>query len=726
MIFSPILRTSLIFITFFCTFLHLQAQWRQLRRTEWYFPIQHVIFMNENRGALVDVSNVFQTWDNGQNWIPLFSPRDSINQYQPGFTGESPALVTNNMWLLSLDGVFACLAEDGTHKLINFRDRLANDYDDFTTFDFVGDSLVWVGTRSGMILLSHDQAQTWNEMHQFDTRINDIVFFNENIGIALLGGGLGPGNILTPTKVQITHDGGQTWQENYNLQPINFSYTIVSYAENNAWILGRYNDTWYTKNAGQTWQHAPGLPDSLQQRSIFFIDESNGWLCGENGAVMRSRDGGVSWQKITRPTANDLNEIYFIDENRGWVVGNWGFVAETKDGGDSWQWLMDAPGNILSEIHFTDENRGYAIGHKIFMQTKDGGLTWEYNFDFSGTDVEFADKNNGWLITYDEIWGTQDAGTNWQKQADYPSKNIVDLKVLDKNTAWFMAHNENSATIFRTLNSGESWIKMADIPWNLNVIEFVSLNIGWGVGDKGIIIKTEDGGQSWTKQYQGRQDIFGAFTGVDFVDESFGWAVNWGGEVFLTTDGGAVWRQTFPNNRFYTELMSVQFLNRKEGWAAGTYGVILHSTDGGETWDDSYSQEQGFWWRDIFFLNENIGWTCGLYGAIDKFERNPNGVLESSNKAVLQPVLHSVQPNPVTSQTRITYNLPKEMMVELTIFDIRGRRVQQLFIGRQGTGDHELTWNCLDKKGNSIGSGVYLVHLVTENNVFVQKMIVLH
>ena len=563
------LANTLICITFFCTANPLDAQWRQLRRAEWYFPLRHIIFANESRGVLVS-DNVFQTWDSGQNWTALFPPRDSLNQYQPVFTSVTPAIVNNNFWLLSRDGIFAKLATDGNYELINLNDRLAINYDVFTSFDFTGDSTIWLGTRSGNLLLSHDQAQSWDEIYQFDGRMRDLIFFNENEGVVLIGGGIGQWNVLYPTKVQITHDGGQTWHENFILQPENFSWTINSFGENRAWILGRYNDTWYTHDAGQTWQHAAGLPDSLQQRSIFFVDERNGWLCGENGAVLRSRDGGATWQEVTRPTANDLNEIYFIDENHGGVAGNWGLMAETKDGGDSWQWLIEAPGNILSEIHFTDENNGYVIGHKIFMRTRNGGETWEYNYNFSGTDVEFADKNNGWLITFDAIWGTQNAGDSWQKQADYQSKNIVDLKVLDKNTVWAMAHTADSATVFRTMNSGADWIKMADIPWNLNAIEFVSPTVGWGVGDKGIIIKTEDGGHSWTQQYQGRQDIFGAFNSVDFGDASYGWAVNWGGEVFLTTDGGAVWQQIFPNQRFYTELMSVQFFNRLEGWAAGS------------------------------------------------------------------------------------------------------------------------------------------------------------
>lgn len=715
------LSNILVCITFFCTTIPLDAQWRQLRRAEWYYPMRHIIFATEKRGIVVDASNVFQTWDSGQNWTPLFPPLDSLNQYQPSFAGVTPTTVNDDIWLLSWDGFFAKLAPDGTHELINFQDRLADEYDGFSSFDFVGDSLVWAGAWSGKLHVSRDQTQTWNEIYQFDKFIRNLIFFDMNNGIAVVGGGRNAGDVLVPTIVYSTHDGGYSWQEITNLNPAGIKTKIVSYGNQHAWVLG----TWYTHDAGQTWLKASGIPDSVAQLSLFFVDENNGWSCGRDGAVLRSRDGGATWQEVTRPTANDLNEIYFIDENHGWVAGNWGFMAETKDGGDSWQWLIESPGNILSEIHFTDEKNGYVIGHKIFMRTRDGGESWQYNYNFSGTDVEFADKNYGWFITYDAVWGTKNAGDSWQKQAEYKPKNIVDLKVLDKNTAWFMAHNADSATVFRTMNSGIDWVKMADIPWNLNAIEFVSPTIGWGAGDKGVILKTEDGGRSWTQQYQGRQDIFGSFTSVDFVDASYGWAVNWGGEVFLTTNGGAQWLQIYPNQRFYTELMSVQFFNRNEGWAAGSYGVILHTTDGGLTWDDSYSQYQGFWWRDMFFLNENLGWTCGLYGAIDKYEKNPDGVLSEAFDKIQQPTLYPAQPNPVRGQTLVSWSLPAAMPVELNIVDIRGRIIRQLFRGRQSAGTHQLYWNGQEQSGKKVSSGLYLLHLVTPQKVLVQKLTVL-
>lgn len=54
------------------------------------------------------------------------------------------------------------------------------------------------------------------------------------------------------------------------------------------------------------------------------------------------------------------------------------------------------------------------------------------------------------------------------------------------------------------------------------------------------------------------------------------------GIIILSDDGGMSWRQAkVPAS---VTLAAVQFPTPTHGWAVGHYGVILHSRDGGETW----------------------------------------------------------------------------------------------------------------------------------------------
>src|SRR5258707_2060828 len=58
------------------------------------------------------------------------------------------------------------------------------------------------------------------------------------------------------------------------------------------------------------------------------------------------------------------------------------------------------------------------------------------------------------------------------------------------------------------------------------------------VGDGGIILRSSDGGATWTLQSSGTTD---ALAGDSFVDADTGTAVGHVGTIFRTTDGGATW-----------------------------------------------------------------------------------------------------------------------------------------------------------------------------------------
>jgi photosystem II stability/assembly factor-like uncharacterized protein len=61
-----------------------------------------------------------------------------------------------------------------------------------------------------------------------------------------------------------------------------------------------------------------------------------------------------------------------------------------------------------------------------------------------------------------------------------------------------------------------------------------------------------------------------------------GWACGRRGVILHTENGGGTWtRQQTETD--YT-LASIFFVNTKEGWSVGDEGTILHTEDGGATW----------------------------------------------------------------------------------------------------------------------------------------------
>ncbi len=73
-------------------------------------------------------------------------------------------------------------------------------------------------------------------------------------------------------------------------------------------------------------------------------------------------------------------------------------------------------------------------------------------------------------------------------------------------------------------------------------------------------------------------------------------------------------------------------------------------------------------------------------------------------------------PNPFNSSTTIKYHLPETGDVRLSIFDLSGRLVEELFSGRQSAGDYHYLWS-----GRNLPSGIYFLSLQAGNQRITQK-----
>jgi photosystem II stability/assembly factor-like uncharacterized protein len=75
--------------------------------------------------------------------------------------------------------------------------------------------------------------------------------------------------------------------------------------------------------------------------------------------------------------------------------------------------------------------------------------------------------------------------------------------------------------------------------------------------------------------------VSNALSGVSFVDANTGAAVgNLSGEILRTTDGGETWtRQSAPP---FFSLAAVHLVDANTGAAVGPDGMILRTTTGGE------------------------------------------------------------------------------------------------------------------------------------------------
>ena len=115
------------------------------------------------------------------------------------------------------------------------------------------------------------------------------------------------------------------------------------------------------------------------------------------------------------------------------------------------------------------------------------------------------------------------------------------------------------------------------------------------VGQRGHILVSADSGASWK---QARVPTRAMLTAVHMNDESTGWAVGHDAVILRTDDGGDSWRLLHRAPEEERPLLDVWFRDRNTGFAVGAYGYFLVTRDGGDTWTARAVS------KDDFHLNE--------------------------------------------------------------------------------------------------------------------------
>ncbi len=187
-----------------------------------------------------------------------------------------------------------------------------------------------------------------------------------------------------------------------------------------------------------------------------------------------------------------------------------------------------------------------------------------------------------------------------------PGNTLYDVDFVDSLHGWAVGE---WGIILHTDDGGQNWQVQQNhtIDYHLGAIDFIDLNYGWAVGDFGLILFTNNGGQTWEEQ---TSSTMYPLNDIAFVNDSVGWAVGYGGLVLNTKDKGKTWHtQTTPTEH---ELRAVFFVSQDSGWISGTNGTILRTVDGGENWIIQNSTVENTI-VDIDFVDPLHGWGLQSY-----------------------------------------------------------------------------------------------------------------
>ena len=108
------------------------------------------------------------------------------------------------------------------------------------------------------------------------------------------------------------------------------------------------------------------------------------------------------------------------------------------------------------------------------------------------------------------------------------------------------------------------------------------------VGERGHILISTDGGETWQQQQVPTRT---ALTGVYFHDRNLGWVVGHDSAILRTTDGGTTWELVNWAPEDEAPFFDVWFSDADNGVVIGAYGSYYETTDGGTTWSSRWISE---------------------------------------------------------------------------------------------------------------------------------------
>lgn len=178
---------------------------------------------------------------------------------------------------------------------------------------------------------------------------------------------------------------------------------------------------------------------------------------------------------------------------------------------------------------------------------------------------------------------SDDDGETWSPHATGFARVLRGLGVVGN----FGILCGDGGAVHRTTDAGRTWVW----DWaptdsrNLRDVAVLSperyIAVGGNLSNRGVIVATHDGGESWTVT---DSDVSVNFHSVTFPDSLNGWACGPPDVLFRTTDGGLTWERD-ENEIFRGQLLrSVRFTTADRGFVGGGNEFLCFTEDGGKTW----------------------------------------------------------------------------------------------------------------------------------------------
>ncbi len=287
-----------------------------------------------------------------------------------------------------------------------------------------------------------------------------------------------------------------------------------------------------------TWNPTNAPHASSRTDDIWFFDEDHGWAVNSNGQALYTADGGNTWAiKHVFPGRTYLRCVAFSSPSHGWIGALSGphRLYRTTDGGTTWAPITNLPAtpNAICGLWVVSDTLVFASGTNYpdrppaVIKSGDGGATWTH-IDMQThasllVDIYFRDELHGWVVggsggttrpkVKPVVLYTEDGGRTWVDQlagqgVEFPFGEWGwKIQFLHDGTGFVSLENFDEGAILKSIDGGITWSRLpvndAQRNANLEGIGFLDSNHGWvgGWGDRqfhgGYTSETSNGGGTW-------------------------------------------------------------------------------------------------------------------------------------------------------------------------------------------------------------------------------------
>lgn len=253
-------------------------------------------------------------------------------------------------------------------------------------------------------------------------------------------------------------------------------------------------------DGGASWNTYPLLDDlsttifGSELYDVHFFDQDTGVatgfiLTGNSEVILRTVNGGLNWSFVNVNNGGAwprlLNDIDFPTSTTGYAVGSNGRILKSNDMGQSWSALASGTTRELSAVHFMSSTTGIIVGDGLILKTVNGGGTWVMT-NYPGnslTDIHFINANVGVVNGSGGLLKTTDGGDSWTPISGSVGDGPVYMASVD---TLFLG----GSGIFKSVNGGDYFLPQPSGGGVINELDFFNGNVGYAVGEDGLVKRT--------------------------------------------------------------------------------------------------------------------------------------------------------------------------------------------------------------------------------------------